>query len=575
MKNLLQPLVGLLMIGALVTQATAQCPSDTLLFEDFQTRMIPVTWSNLDLDSNTAAAAAPQAPDWFIRPDFVNTTPGDTNYVASAASWFAPSGRANNWLILDSINVCSPDVRLIWKSAPFEGPTFADGYKILISTTGDSINDFTDTIFIAAEDIAGAGVWGPGQRHSTFTGAGNNGVLQEWRLSLSAYAGQTIYVAFVHDSNDDSSILLDDIFIGITPANNLILQDIGGSPGYTMIPTTQVGPINYQGTVFNQYGPGANPKFQVRVTNMGMPVFADSALMAGTLPEEQDSTLVVTTAHTPAATIGMRMVMGWVTSDSVDVTPDDDTLRYSYMLTDTVYAREEGTATGNLSISPNNTGTIGQIFGIEQADDLTTVSYFRAGGRASGDSIRVIIYDMVGGQPTNVVATGDWVIDTDASPGWRQYNFGTSYVPLTPGSYLVAIEEGYSTRLQLGTNTNYFIPNTARVFLNGSWSNPEDFNFLLAFMIRPNFGIPLVVGVEQVEDPAVLKVFPQPARDWLTIEVEQPVEHITIYNAAGMVVRHLQTPTNLTLPVQDLAPGIYTLEVGQEGERLYSRFAKQ
>lgn len=191
------------------TASSPACCGDTLLFEDFQSQMIPATWGNFDNDGLTPNNAIPS--DWYTMTDTETTSPGDTNYVATATSWFNPPGTANNLLVLDPVTVCDPGMSLIWKSAPFEGPGFADGYAVMIDVLGDTAGAFE--VARLAEDVtAGGGTWGPGWQHTNWNG--NRGVLQEWTLPLAAYNGQSIEISFHHDSDDDNLILLDDIFVG-------------------------------------------------------------------------------------------------------------------------------------------------------------------------------------------------------------------------------------------------------------------------------------------------------------------------------------------------------------------------
>ena len=207
------------------TASNPACCADTLLFEDFQSQMIPATWGNFDNDGNTPNNAIPS--DWYTMMDAQNTTPGDTNYVAAATSWFNPLGTADNLLVLDPVTVCDPTMSLIWKSAPVEGPGFADGYAVMIDVLGDTVGAFE--VARLAEDIGGgAGTWGPGWQHTNFNG--NNGVLQEWSLPLAAYNGQTIEISFHHDSDDDNLIFLDDIFVGVCNTTEANFSDsISGS----------------------------------------------------------------------------------------------------------------------------------------------------------------------------------------------------------------------------------------------------------------------------------------------------------------------------------------------------------
>lgn len=184
---------------------------DTLLFEDFQSQAIPGTWLNLDLDGNTDANGRPM--NWYIMNDAERTSPGDSNWCAVSSSWFTPLGQANNWLITTAVNPC-PQTVLAWDEKPFEGPGFMDGYVILVSTTGTATNDFTDTIFVKAEDVGGgAGTPGPGVVHSSYSG--NNGLWEHRQQSLGMYDNQTIYIAIVHNSDDDNLTMFDNIFVGV------------------------------------------------------------------------------------------------------------------------------------------------------------------------------------------------------------------------------------------------------------------------------------------------------------------------------------------------------------------------
>lgn len=186
---------------------------DTLLFEDFQSQQIPGSWDNIDNDLLLDANGRPQ--DWFIANDPQTTNGNDTNWVAGASSWFTPFGTAQNWLVItDALTPCST-TSLVWKSAPLEGPIYMDGYKVLISTTGTNTADFTDTVFVHAEDATGTGIPSDGEVHTDYFGTA--GVLQEWSVDLGNYDGMTIYVAYVHDSDNDNMLLLDDIFVGEVP----------------------------------------------------------------------------------------------------------------------------------------------------------------------------------------------------------------------------------------------------------------------------------------------------------------------------------------------------------------------
>jgi hypothetical protein len=84
-----------------------------------------------------------------------------------------------------------------------EGVT-GDGQSIDISNF-----TFTPGYFHAdsLRDTSYAVLWAPGD--STLM----HGLLEPHSVSLSAYAGQTVYIAFLHDSDDDYYLALDDFLV--------------------------------------------------------------------------------------------------------------------------------------------------------------------------------------------------------------------------------------------------------------------------------------------------------------------------------------------------------------------------
>lgn len=226
--------------------------TDTLLFNgfqtDFETLIFPngndTVWINLDEDGLADDNNRPQ--DWYITTDWGQETvpPGeDTNFVAASSSWLEGFLDGNrNWLITPPIVISDDQATLHWKSAPFQGFRYMDGYTVYISsaTNDPSTGDFGDPIFRAAQmlpplpDSSGAPLvnqtadqylWSEGYLHADgftltdyFTGDIFNEsiytpLLEPHSYSLADFAGQTIYIAFLHDSDDDNLLVLDDILV--------------------------------------------------------------------------------------------------------------------------------------------------------------------------------------------------------------------------------------------------------------------------------------------------------------------------------------------------------------------------
>ena len=200
-------------------------------------------WVLYDSDGLPDANARPQ--NWALYVDVLwgtdNEPATDTNFVMGSSSWLAGFLPGNlNYMILPPINVNNADYVFSWKSAPLQGPRYIDGYSIRVSTSGDNVaEDFTDILFEAAEmtaigDSATSNspisdldptnyTYSTGYIHADnytdtdyFFDDGTdlyNHALEPHSVSLGAYVGQEIYIAVVHDSDDDNLITVDDLLI--------------------------------------------------------------------------------------------------------------------------------------------------------------------------------------------------------------------------------------------------------------------------------------------------------------------------------------------------------------------------
>lgn len=235
---------------------------DTLLFEDFNSDPVlqeysvgdDTVWVSYDVDVIQDANGRPG--NWYVTTSFDDTL----NLVAASSSWLVGFVDGNrNYLILPPFQVDYADAVLSWKSASRQGPRYLDGYSVIVSTTNNDPyqEPFTDTLarFAQMEPPVPTGgtdiptcydpsifTFSDGYVHAdSYTDSsyffleeeGTNfwtGYLEPHSADLSMYAGQQIYIAFLHDSDDDNLIALDDILItGTTPLTRLQnpLVDIG------------------------------------------------------------------------------------------------------------------------------------------------------------------------------------------------------------------------------------------------------------------------------------------------------------------------------------------------------------
>lgn len=229
--------------------------TDTLFIQYFQQNivgeMLPAPsgadqqWVNFDGDgtpsycrSNGATPAA-----WYWESD-LGGNPG--NFALTSCSYVDGEKSADypcaNWLILPPVYIPNDQCNLYWKSLSITGPAFLDGYQVLISTgSNDPLpENFSDTLFSAASMISCAPgndlcstlslddySFTPGYIHADgftlpqycvqeYLGGGiytYRGKMEPHHVSLASYAGQTVYIAFLHDANNNYLLQLDDIVV--------------------------------------------------------------------------------------------------------------------------------------------------------------------------------------------------------------------------------------------------------------------------------------------------------------------------------------------------------------------------
>ena len=168
---------------------------------------IPGGWAQNNVDGFTVTSALSSysfgTNAWVTR-DFSLSDPTHGK-VAASTSYYTPAHISNDWLITPSFTVPANAV-IEWEAfAPDQ--SYPDGYDVKISTTGTAVADFSTTL----QSI--------GAENSAWTTRG---------LSLNAYAGQTVYIAFVNNSNDMYLLFLDNIKVIVPQANDGNLVDITG-----------------------------------------------------------------------------------------------------------------------------------------------------------------------------------------------------------------------------------------------------------------------------------------------------------------------------------------------------------
>ncbi len=257
---------------ALSVRAYGQSPEnapDTLLQHSFEGMLDPADtmltqpggqdnhWVNYDQDNKTGlcVSTGPTPKGWYWESDLGFTNPNQANNDAFTSCSFLQSANPQNrnWLITTPIYIPDDTYWLCWRSLTYYGPDFMDGYKVLASTGSNLPASFSDTLFVAAQTVdrlvvgsldLNDYIFSNGYIHANgytddeyfFVDLENgnpfyHGKMEPHCVSLSEFTGQTIYLAFLHDSYDDFQLQVDDILVsnqisGVNQSvpNNIDLQ---------------------------------------------------------------------------------------------------------------------------------------------------------------------------------------------------------------------------------------------------------------------------------------------------------------------------------------------------------------
>lgn len=292
--------LSMLFISALFSFAQGQA---IIFSEDFSTTSgvsLPTGWTEYNVDNKTVVAQLSAfnfgTHAWVTNDNGTIAQATGNRYVVST-SWYNPVGASDDWLVTPPITLTANNA-LKWMSKA-QDPAYPDGFQVKISTTGNAIADFTTNLLTVPAE---APTW------SLRT------------LDLSAYSGQTVYLAFRNNSNDKYLLCYDDFQVVSLPANDAGLSNVTPAVG-TSSAYSVVGTINtIQGTLTNN---GSTPITSVVFKySDGVNTFTDTktGLNVGTFAT---ITLTHSTTYTTAS-VGQHPLSVWVELAG-DVNTSNDT----------------------------------------------------------------------------------------------------------------------------------------------------------------------------------------------------------------------------------------------------------
>jgi len=440
------------------------------------TYSFPSGWLLRNVDNRTPDAQVSYVNEaWERREDFA-TNVGDS--CAFSTSWYSPFGPADDWMWTPLISIPT-NAKLKWSAKAYD-PQYPDGYEVRIMTQSSTPGGPT----------GGTSAIGNQVTNSTllFNIAAESTTWTNREVDLAAYAGQSVWIAFRNNSNDQFVLLIDDVSVEVTLNYDAAISNFQ-SLEYTQIPLSQVSssPADFTSTITNN-GVIAltGVTMNVNITDATNTLVYSASSLAQTLaPGTNASFLVAGFSPSSASTFTIK---AFATCTEVDQVNSNDTLSWTIQITDSTYARDKGAVVGGLGIGAGVGGYLGQSFSISEADTITSITMgFNLG--YIGENFAAVIWNMQNGTPASIIGGTDTLTYTSTASQVNTLSIQGLLI-LQPGNYVVTAIEFDST-LSLANTNEIFTPGKIWVdWPTNPWANVEAFgsNFAKPFILRPNFG---------------------------------------------------------------------------------------
>lgn len=442
-------------------------------------------WLLRNVDNATPAASVSYVNEaWERREDFSFNV---ADSAAFSTSWTTPVVAANDWMWTPSFTV-QPNTVLRWNAVTYDA-AYPDGYEVRIMTQSSTPGGPT----------GGSGVIGNQITNSTsiFSIAAENSSWTARSVSLNAYAGQTVWIAFRNNSTDKFLLLIDDVIAEVLLNNDLRVVSGSVSHGeYSVAPSNQLTTtqnIQLSGTIQNSgVQPATNAALACDVLLNGS--FLTTVTSTTTASLASGASSVKTISYTPTADGAYDFRFYPVFTESDQMTSNDTVYDpVGIVVNSAMMRRDDGNVTGALGIGAGTIGYLGQTFNFEAPVTIESISAYMTRGY-TGRTLRAVIYNTNGsGVPTTYYAGTDTLTYPDDSA--RLYTMPIHGGPITlpAGKYGILQVEIDST-LALANCMSIFRNNT--VFVQWAANGPafmpvESFGagFARTFVLYPNFDV--------------------------------------------------------------------------------------
>lgn len=452
------------------------------------TYVFPNGWLLANVDNRTPSGTVAYINDaWERREDFANNV---SDSAAFSTSWYGPAGSADDWMWTPAINLTGTlPISLSWSAVTYD-PDYRDGYEVRIMTvpptgsTGNIGNMVTSSTVLFSIP----------EENATWTNR---------KASLSAFAGQQVYIGFRNNSTDKFILLIDNVKVEVEPEYDAQTSK-EATYEYQQIPFNQVSTIALGASIKN----GGSKA----ITNVNL-----KAEIYDSVNTMVYSALGTSVVNMPAGTESAFTIPSWSPSepgiytikyfpvlDQTDQSTINDTISKIINITDSVFARDNGNVVGSLGIGASNGGYLGQSFTINNEVYLTSVTANFTRGYKD-EKYAFVLWNTTGTEhkPNVIVASTDTLLYPSTDPLLTTVPIHGGKFLLAPGTYVVTAVEFDST-LALSQTDQTFTTGTVWVkwpsIPSGDWANAESFgaSFGKSFYLRLNINTASAVPVRLI-----------------------------------------------------------------------------
>lgn len=541
-------------------------------------------WTTIDVDGRPRATAVNFITTGWNRIDRLGANgnyggpAGD--YAAMSTSWYTPAGTSNDWLITPSISIPAGTSTFQW-DAKAQDADYPDGYKLMLAPNGgNTVADFTVELY------------------------STTGENSEWitrTVNTSAYAGTNVRLAFVNNSTDMFMLLVDNILVDAVaaPVTGCLSDTEGQYPSTTFTPACNGSVASITGAAYlNEYS---------KVNVIGGTTYTFSTSNAAffiTIGDDAGATVLASgtgsVEYTPTANGVVRFYSHLSNNcDGVDtihtrsvkcgLPPTEPTYGCDQTyngVPDTAHNMTKNLATATFMVAndffvPKTSGTYklqSVNFDIVSqaaagASDITSYDLKILADSGSNTPGSTVMTTLTGVTPTSVVT----LPDTFAG-------FPTSRVTIDLGNFELPVNTTADTKYWVAltgtsasatsfywigakytegwlTSSDYQSSDSGTTWVQGASTTDPSQHYEGQMMIDADC---TTAAVSEAGNKNV-SYFPNPVKDFLTINSKKKIETVHIYNVAGQKMSVSAKLVDGKVDMSKLAPGVYIVSTILDG----------